>query len=261
MRVFSLGSGSSGNAFLVDTGHVALLLDCGVGVRAVQSAVRDLDIADRLAGIVVSHEHIDHVRAVDSTIKRHGIPVVTTRGTYGAMRWTHAGVHHSSGQRYADGSVEVSFIGVSHDAAEPCGFVIEADGMRLALFTDLGHASKEVFDAVASADIVVLESNYDAGMLRRGLYPAHLKRRITGPSGHLSNDDCATILAASASTRTRAIWLAHLSDKNNRPDIAEATAREALALAGLKTPVQALPRFERAEITAVPALQLTFGMM
>jgi phosphoribosyl 1,2-cyclic phosphodiesterase len=170
-------------------------------------------------------------------------------------------VHHSSGQRYADGSIEVSFVGVSHDAAEPCGFVVDADGLRVAVFTDLGHAGPEVFEAVASADIVVLESNYDDGMLRRGPYPAHLKRRITGPSGHLSNDDCGTILAASANARTRAIWLAHLSDKNNRPDIAEASAREALALAGLKTPVRALPRFDRLEITAVPAMQLTFGML
>jgi phosphoribosyl 1,2-cyclic phosphodiesterase len=260
MRVHSLGSGSSGNAFLVDTGEIALLLDCGVGVRAVQAAVRDLNVADRLAGIVVSHEHIDHVRAVDSTIKRHGVPVVTTRGTYGAMRWTHAGVHQSSGERYADGSIELTFVGVSHDAAEPCGFVVDASGRRLAVFTDLGHAGPEVFDAIASADIVVLESNYDAGMLQRGPYPAHLKRRISGPNGHLSNDDCATILAATVSDRTRAIWLAHLSDKNNRPAIAEATAREALELVGQATPVRALPRFDRAELTAIPAMQLSFGM-
>jgi len=260
MQLYSLGSGSSGNAFLVDTGEVALLLDCGVGVRVVQSAVRDLGVADRLAGIVVSHEHIDHVRAVDSTIKRHGVPVITTRGTYGAMRWTHSGVHHASGQRYEDGSIEISFIGVTHDAAEPCGFVIAADGMRIALFTDLGHASQDVFDAVSSADIIVIESNYDDGMLRRGPYPAHLKRRISGPSGHLSNDDCAMVLASSVTERTRAVWLAHLSDKNNRPDIAEATAREALALVGLSTPVRALPRFDRIDVTSVPTMQLAFGL-
>jgi phosphoribosyl 1,2-cyclic phosphodiesterase len=259
MRLFSLGSGSSGNAFLVDTGEVALLLDCGVGVRTIQAAIRETGVSDRLAGIVVSHEHSDHVRAVDSMLRKHRVPVVTTRGTYGAMRWTHTGVHPSSGQRYADGSIEVSFIGVSHDAAEPCGFIIEAMGTRAAVFTDLGHAGPEVFEAIASADIVVLESNYDAGMLKRGPYPSYLKRRISGPSGHLSNDDCAAVLAASISERTRGVWLAHLSDENNRPQIAEATAREALALVGLSTPVRALPRFDRADLMALPAKQLTIG--
>src|SRR5690349_8237377 len=97
-------------------------------------------------------------------------------------------------------------------------------------------------------------------MLLSGPYPWHLKRRIQGPAGHLDNDDCATALVASVSSRTRAIWLAHLSDKNNDPSIAVGTVREALALVDLDTPVAPLPRFERAEITRVPARQLQFGL-
>src|SRR5690349_1604930 len=112
MRLYSLGSGSSGNGFLIDTGKVTVLLDGGVGARVIQGAIRDLGVADRLAGIVVSHEHIDHVRSVDSVVRRYRVPVVTTRGTYGAMRWSHAGVHHASGERYADGIIEITFVGV-----------------------------------------------------------------------------------------------------------------------------------------------------
>ncbi|MEX1157965.1 MAG: MBL fold metallo-hydrolase [Thermomicrobiales bacterium] len=259
MRVVSLGSGSSGNGFLLDTGTIALLIDCGVAVRACQSAIRDYGVAGRLAGIVVSHEHGDHVRGIPSITRRLDIPLITTHGTHGALRTTLRLDRHASGQRYADSTLEVTFIGVSHDAAEPCGFVVEHDGMRVAIFTDLGYVSCEVLDALDGADIIVLEANYDVRMLMNSHYPPHLKRRIQGPAGHLSNDDCATALAATASSRTQAIWLAHLSDKNNTPNAAVGAVSEALALAGLDIPIAPLPRFERAEITNVPSRQLQLG--
>lgn len=260
MRVVSLGSGSSGNGFLLDTGDVALLIDCGVAVRVCQSAIRDYGVADRLAGIVVSHEHIDHVRSIPSITRKLDIPLITTHGTHGAMRTTLRLDRRTSGERYSDSALEVSFIGVSHDAAEPCGFVAEHDGTRVAIFTDLGHVSEAVLSALGSADVIVLEANYDRQMLMYGPYPGHLKRRIQGPAGHLSNDDCATALAATVSSRTRAIWLAHLSDKNNAPDVAAGTVTEALALMGHDIPVAPLPRFERAEVTNLPATQLQLGI-
>lgn len=259
MRLFSLGSGSSGNAFLLDTGDLALLIDCGVGIRTIQAAIRELGVEERLAGVVISHEHIDHVRAVDSLLRKVDCPVITTRGTYGAMRWEHACALQTCGGRHADTGLEIEFVSVSHDASEPAGFVVQSGGTRIAVFTDLGHADARVLDMLRDADVVVLEANYDPEMLRRGPYPAHLKRRISGPAGHLSNDDCASALAETLTDRTRAVWLAHLSDKNNLPAIAEATVREALALRGLTTPVSALPRHARAEITALPATQLSLG--
>jgi len=259
MRIVSLGSGSSGNGFLLDTGDVALLIDCGVAVRAVQSAIREYDVADRLAGIVLSHEHSDHIRAIPSITRKLDIPLITTHGTHGAMRSTLRLDRRTSGERYSDSALEVTFIGVSHDAAEPCGFVAEHDGLRVAVFTDLGHVSPVIMDALQSADIIVLEANYDRQMLANGPYPSYLKRRIQGPAGHLSNDDCATALAATVSQRTQAIWLAHLSDKNNEPDIAVGTIRESIALMGYDTPVAALARFERTEVTRVPARQLHLG--
>lgn len=260
MRIVSLGSGSSGNGFLLDTGDIALLVDCGVGVRTVQAALRDFDAQDRLAAIVVSHEHVDHVRSIESIARRTGSPIVTTHGTYQAIRSERPFSRRAAGERLADSGVEIQFVSVSHDAAEPCGFVVDDGRLRVAIFTDLGYVGEPVIEAMREADVIVLESNYDRRMLRFGPYPARLKRRIESPTGHLSNDDCATALVAAASGRTRAIWLAHLSDKNNAPDIAIASAREAVALAGLSTPVGVLARYERTEVTALPAMQLSLGM-
>jgi phosphoribosyl 1,2-cyclic phosphodiesterase len=260
-RIVSLGSGSSGNAFLFDNGIIAFLIDCGVGSRTVQAAIRDFDVQDRLAGIVVSHEHVDHVRALDSITKRSGCQIVTTQGTQRAIRYERACTHRSAGDHWQESGVEVEFVAVSHDAAEPCGFVIDDGTLRAAIFTDLGYVSEPVIEAMASADVIVLESNFDPRMLRFGPYPARLKRRIESPLGHLSNDDCATALVAATTSRTRAVWLAHLSDKNNTPTLALSSAREALALAGrTTTSVGALGRSERTDITAPPAMQLTLGV-
>jgi phosphoribosyl 1,2-cyclic phosphodiesterase len=259
MDFYSLGSGSSGNGFLLRTDRVSLLIDCGIPSRTCQNALRELAV-DNLAGIVVSHEHIDHVRSLESVQRRTDCPVVTTTGTYAALRRELNWDRRRAGERFSESGVDVSFVEVSHDAAEPCGFVIEADGVRIAVFTDLGYVSELVMYELRLADVVVLEANYDRRMLDRGRYPAHLKRRIQGPTGHLSNDDCATALIASVSPRTRAIWLAHLSQNNNAPDVAVNTVAEALALAGTEIPVAALPRFARAEITKVPAKQLALGV-
>ncbi|MDQ4045388.1 MAG: MBL fold metallo-hydrolase, partial [Chloroflexota bacterium] len=199
LRLFSLGSGSSGNGFILDTGDIAFLIDCGTAIRPAQAAIRELGIADRLAGIIVSHEHSDHVRGIPSMTRRIPYPLITTRGTFSALGSPLQCVERASGTVHIDSGVEVTFVGVSHDASEPCGFIVDACSTRIAVFTDLGIVDDTVLDALRSADIIVLESNYDWEMLRRGGYPAHLKRRIQGPAGHLSNDDCAAAIVASVS--------------------------------------------------------------
>jgi phosphoribosyl 1,2-cyclic phosphodiesterase len=260
MQIVSLGSGSSGNAFLVITKRSNVLIDCGVPVRACLSALAHHNVAGRLDAVIVSHEHVDHVRSVPSITRRHDLPLVATDGTYRALRrpdgWTRA----LCGGRIDLPGLEVSFVGVSHDAAEPCGFVVEADGERVAIFTDLGHVTSPVLEALATADVIVLEANYDHEMLRRGSYPAHLKRRIQGPAGHLSNDDCAGALVATVSDRTRSIWLAHLSQNNNAPDVATSTVQGALYLHGLSVSVQALPRYGCADVSAAVTTQLRLAV-
>jgi phosphoribosyl 1,2-cyclic phosphodiesterase len=248
LQIFSLGSGSSGNAFLVTTERAAVLLDCGVLVRSCTAAVRDLATAGSLDAVLLSHEHIDHVRALPSIAKRLKTPIVTTRGTRSMLSVEANGSDMRGGERFEIADLAVTFVEVAHDAAEPCGFFIEAGGHNAAIFTDLGHVTPSVRECLANADVIVIEANYDPGMLRRGPYPERLKRRIAGSHGHLSNDDCAAALAASVG-RARAVWLAHLSETNNEPRLAEATINEALGFAGASTRARALPRFERQDVT------------
>lgn len=250
MRAISLGSGSSGNAFLVHTERSAILIDCGVAVRSCTSAVRDLTPYGRVDAVLISHEHIDHIRALPSVLRRGDCRLVTTPGTRRMLRVEASTTDVAVGGRYSTGDLDVHFVGVAHDATEPCGFLIEGGGERLAIFTDLGHATPAVLDALKAARVIVLEANYDQLMLRQGRYPAHLKRRISGPHGHLSNDDCASTLIA-AGLHADSIWLAHLSENNNHPSVAETTVSDALRLHGRSQPARPLPRFDR-QVLAEP---------
>ena len=245
MKLVSLGSGSSGNAFLLQTEEQTILLDCGVGARTIQKALLGCAAPN---SIILSHEHSDHVKSLKSVLRRHACEVVATPGTLGAIGHETGWRTAQTGSRLEFGSISISFVGVSHDAAEPCGFLLELAELRIAILTDLGVVNADVLDAISAADVVVLESNYDEGMLRRGPYPAHLKRRIRSEVGHLSNDDCAAALAHSLTSRTRAIWLSHLSHNNNTLGAAVATVTEALLSSGKDVPVMALARFETSQI-------------
>lgn len=241
MRLTSLGSGSSGNAFLLQSQEATVLLDCGVGVRAINKA---LAACDPLSAVLISHEHGDHVRSLSRVLSKHTCEVVASPGTFGAIGRPEGARLMRAGERFEIGALTISFIGVSHDAAEPCGFFVESQDTSIAILTDLGCVESQILDALASADAVVLEANYDEMMLSLGRYPAHLKRRIRSAIGHLSNEDCAAALAHSVRSTTTGVWLSHLSDKNNTPRVAEATAREALRAAGKDIPVTALSRLE-----------------
>lgn len=245
MRLVSLGSGSSGNAFLLETDDRTILFDCGVGARTIQKALAGCRAPST---VVLSHEHTDHVKALPSVCRRHSCEVIATAGTLGAIGREPSWQVVGAGKRIELSSVAVTFVGVSHDAADPCGFFIETPALKIAILTDLGVINTDVLDVLGAADVVVLESNYDEAMLRHGRYPAHLKRRIRSEVGHLSNEDCAAALVHVLTPRTTAVWLSHLSHNNNSPDVAVATASEALLAAGNTTPVAALARFEETQI-------------
>ncbi|HET7037640.1 MAG TPA: MBL fold metallo-hydrolase [Thermomicrobiaceae bacterium] len=243
MRVTCLASGSSGNCLLVQSGATHVLLDAGVGVRVARRELAARGVADHeLSAILISHEHNDHVRALPSLLSYQRAAVLGTRGTISALQsWITAEYDAlTPGLACQIGELRVTPVRVSHDAAEPVGFVFEAGATRVAVFTDLGGVDTDVAAAVAGAALVVLESNYDEQMLARGNYPAHLKRRIRGPHGHLSNADCATFLAAHLSFTTSDVWLAHLSQNNNRPPLARTTTQTSLGPGGPQ--VHTLPR-------------------
>jgi phosphoribosyl 1,2-cyclic phosphodiesterase len=224
-RIISLASGSSGNALLVQHGAVAGLIDCGIGPNRLRSELLavGLRLSD-LSFVFITHEHIDHIRAVPA-LRKAGVPVVTGAGTAQAMGlgggdWLR--IKH--GARFECGGVEVSAVRTSHDAAESLGAVVQLGSVTAAVFTDMGEWDFVTVEAMSRADVVVVEANHNIDMLKRGPYPAHLKRRVLSPVGHLSNDECGRLTDAvrERSGKNPRIYLAHLSETNNSPGVAVA---------------------------------------
>jgi phosphoribosyl 1,2-cyclic phosphodiesterase len=247
LAVTSLGSGSAGNALLVRTAGAVLLVDCGVGVRRLQRALDSvgLDLGD-VDALLISHEHSDHIRELPRFVRQR-TAVLSTRGSARAASvpdqlWQETRPEHP----VRLGDVEVVAIPVCHDAADPCGFLIRTGAGSITVVTDLGCPSPAAVDAIAESRLVVLEANHDEAMLRRGPYPQHLQRRILSDSGHLSNAGCADLLARAirGSTQPPTVWLAHLSETNNRPHLAKQTVQRRLVQEGLRLDLHALPRRE-----------------
>ena len=250
MRFVSFGSGSSGNAFLLNDGESSILIDCGIGVRRLRQELKELGVAGHLNAILLSHEHSDHVSALDSLTRYERCPVYASEGTFSSIGKRPGWQTIQDGQSVSIAGVTVTPERVPHDAAEPLGFVLEAGNERIALFTDLGAPAPNVSDAIQDATTVVLESNYCESMLRQSPYPAFLKRRIRSQNGHLSNDDCAATLVEALTPAARRVWLAHLSENNNAPEVAEAAVGEAFAVRGIGLPARSLPRKSSADLLA-----------
>lgn len=237
MRFASLGSGSDGNALLVETGDGSLtcrvLVDCGFGLREAGRRLRALgcEPAD-LSAIVVTHEHGDHVGGVFRLAAAHGIPVHLTHGTLqaiGPIGRAEALVGIVDPHRpFEVGAFRIEPVPVPHDAREPVQYVLDDGRSRLGVLTDLGHGTPHVVRALSRLDALVLECNHDPQLLADNpAYPPALKRRIGGPWGHLANAEAAQILAEIDRGRLRTVMAAHLSQQNNRPRF----ARQALAAA------------------------------
>jgi len=234
VRVTSLASGSSGNAFLVEAGTTSLLLDAGLPAPALERYLWMRNIAPgTLSAIFVSHEHIDHVRGAGALSRRHGVPVVANAATFiagvDALGTPAEQVVLPVGGECRVGPVTVRTFSVSHDAADTVGFWIEAEGKHVCICTDLGIDTPSIAAPLAAADLLVLEANHDIDRLWRGPYPPALKRRVAGPRGHLANADAARlVLDLAQSGRPRTIWLAHLSATNNTPALAYAAVADPL---------------------------------
>lgn len=235
-RLVPLFSGSSGNSYYIGSRSAGLLLDAGRSARQLEGMLRTCGV-DPLAvqGILVTHEHTDHVSGLRVFARKYGLPVFASKGTLAALGEALDGVE----ARPLAGTLEWAGMAVtpfhtSHDAAEPIGFRIETgDRRRFAFATDLGVLSDEAREGLLGAETVVIESNHDRELLRTGSYPAYLKMRILSDRGHLSNEDCAAFLPDLAKSGTRRFLLAHLSRENNTPGLAEEAALRALARAGL----------------------------
>jgi phosphoribosyl 1,2-cyclic phosphodiesterase len=236
LRFRLLGSGSEGNATLVEGGGARILLDAGLGPRQLAERLQSagVDPAD-LDAVFVSHEHGDHARGAAAFSKRWGVPLVGTRGTFvaaGFSRTRIAGYDSVvAGETRTIRGLVVKTIAVPHDAAAPLAFVVSSATVSFGHATDLGHLNRALVEALRGCDALLVESNYDPALLRDGPYPWSLKERILGPYGHLSNGDVGRLLEKGLGALCRKVVLAHLSRKNNHPELALMSSEEALARA------------------------------
>lgn len=232
----SLASGSSGNAYLLQTGKAKLLFDAGLRLSRLRSVLADEGLhPEDLTAVVVSHEHVDHCVSARDLALECGTPVWANADVLraaGLHDLREAAVLHV-GRPMLFGDVEVTSFPVSHDAVRPVGFLIRVKGRTITIATDLGEATPELLEAVSLSDLVVLEANHDLEMLHRGRYPYHLRRRVSSRTGHLSNHQAAKILESHLKGEESDVWLAHLSKENNVPKLALKTVRLALAASGL----------------------------
>lgn len=239
MRFCSLGSGSSGNATLIEAGDgtttTRVLVDCGFTLRELtrRLAVRGVDVTS-IDAVFVTHEHGDHVGCARALARRHGLALWMSAGTWDALDDAEPPPTlrtARSGDRIACGALELQPFAVPHDAREPLQLICDDGARRLGLLTDLGTASDDVADRLQGCDALLLECNHDRELLATGPYPAFLKRRIGGRHGHLANHQAATLLRHVAHGGLRHVVAAHLSQQNNRPALAAAALAEALGSA------------------------------
>jgi phosphoribosyl 1,2-cyclic phosphodiesterase len=233
MRFASIGSGSEGNALVVECGGTRIMIDCGFGVRDTAERLARIGVApESLTAIVVTHEHSDHVGGVPAFAARHRIPVWLTFGTLEMVAERFAGMDRVYGfdshDRVPIGDLEVLPFPVPHDAREPVQFVVSDGAHRVGVLTDLGTTTRYVEASLSGCDALVLECNHDLDMLAKSDYPTSLKDRISGRFGHLCNNGAAALLAALDTTRLSHIIAAHLSQQNNTPDMARAALSTAL---------------------------------
>lgn len=235
MRFASLGSGSRGNATLVDAGDTLLLVDCGFSVRETVRRMARLGMDPaRLDAILVTHEHSDHSAGVAALSRRYGLPVHLSHGTHSTGRCDGSAALHrfNSGEAFQVGSLAVQSVSVPHDAREPCQFRLGWRGRSLGILTDLGSITPHVVDSYRGCHGLVLEFNHDLQMLEQGPYPPQLKRRVGGDWGHLNNRQAVELLNLLGDEGPDCLVVGHVSEKNNCP----LRARDALAAASTPPP-------------------------
>lgn len=219
LTVTSLASGSNGNAFLVETGTQALLVDAGIAARTLEKHLRQRNVDPAaLSAIVVSHEHHDHILSVERLARRYGIAVVCSQGTANAMgpAWQGLEIRALNTTGTTVGDVELWGFPLPHDATDPQGILLAHKQQKVGWAVDLGHAPEYLVEWLNDTDLVIVEANHDRELLLGSAYPWGLKNRILGPKGHLSNVQATELLLKLGDRdRTRSVWLAHLSENTN----------------------------------------------
>ena len=225
MRLITLASGSSGNSSIVEIGKKRLMIDCGISTRRIMQGLTRFGIApESIDAILVTHEHNDHIRGIDSFAKRHKIPVYLSMALYISNKRLFFTEHSSipirpfySGTSFKIEDITINPFPLPHDVVDHVGFRIEGNGLVLGYATDIGHVTGELYEYLSDINYLILESNHDTQMLQEG-YPLHLKKRIQSGLGHISNDESRKVIEKLIHPNLRHIILVHLSKINNTPE-------------------------------------------
>lgn len=234
MELCSIASGSSGNCIYVGNENTKLLVDAGISAKRIENGLAQIDInPEKINGILVTHEHSDHVQGVGVMARRYKVPIYATAETFSAMnRMKTLGkidpaLFHiiEPNVRFAIQDIEVNPFSIPHDAANPVAYTFESAGHKVGVATDLGNYNDYIIENLQNSEILLLEANHDINMLQVGAYPYVLKRRILGELGHLSNDNCGRLINRLLHDKMKHIFLGHLSKENNYPDLAFETVK------------------------------------
>ena len=243
LRFISFGSGSSGNSYYLYTETDSILIDVGVGIRALKKHFHNYGLRfEDVHHIFITHDHADHVKSVGSLSTDYHLPVYATRKIHVGIERNYCvrkkiapnHVHViEKGVPLNVGEFKVTPFGVPHDSTDNVGYFVECEGVTFCLITDVGHITEEMHDFIGRSNYLVIEANHSEEMLLQGHYPQYLKERILGPNGHLSNVACGQALADYASPGLRHVWLCHLSEENNHPELARKTVEQILRSKGI----------------------------
>lgn len=235
LKFCSLYSGSSGNCLYVSSNNTKILIDCGTsckkiceGLASINSSIEDID------AILVTHEHSDHVQGLGLVSSKFNIPIYANQETWNAMGKQKEKIDEKNINFFINDNdfllneLTIHPFSTPHDAANPCGFNIHNGKRKLSIATDLGHMDDSIFNQLKNSSFILLESNYEPEMLNASRYPFHLKQRIKGPYGHLSNETAGKTIAALMKKDLKQVMLGHLSKENNVPELAYQTVAEEL---------------------------------
>lgn len=241
----SLSSGSSGNCYYLGNDNEGILLDAGIPIRTIIKSLKQEQIpfdANHLKGVLVTHDHADHIRTIGCIGEVHHLPVYATQSVHKGIeksRFVQESLFSSKrvicpNETFTLGNFDITPFLVPHDSSENVGYHITAPGFRFTLITDVGHITPEIKHFASMADHLVMEANYDEEMLWGGQYPQFLKERVSGPLGHISNQDTADFLASIYHPNMKNIWLCHLSKDNNHPELCWKTVEYRLFCEGIR---------------------------
>ncbi len=243
LKFISFGSGSSGNCYFLFTENDGLLIDIGVGLRTLKKNFRDFGLSlSQVHHVLITHNHADHIKSVGSISHEYHLPVYATSivhqgidRNYCVQRKVSSELRHVVVPyvTFQLGEFIVTPFSVPHDSSDNVGYYIEAEGTSFCIITDAGSITDEIAGFIGKARHLVIESNHDKEMLMQGPYPQHLKVRIQSGTGHLSNTQCGEALAQHMTENLQHVWLCHLSEENNHPELARKTVESILRSYGI----------------------------